>query len=234
MGWLQERVRKEGDVFHLGRTSTTDRDLENYLVREGSCERAVHTLNLEPIDLVAGLAVLALGDEGDPGPPLVTTRPPRHALASALGEDSLAGALPGVTRPELLGLVAGLNQMHDFWEASHQAAQQADDLGERSISAYWHGIAHRREPDPGNAAYWFRRVGRHELFDSLGREAASLLGEGQGRGPRFLKGGVWDPFAFIEFCQAAAGGPDELLARRLQRLEMERLLEFTTTSVGVS
>ena len=68
-----------------------------------------------------------------------------------------------------LALAAGLLQIHDFWDASHEAAQEADDLGERDFSAYWHGIAHRREPDAGNASYWFRRVGRHRAAASYFR-----------------------------------------------------------------
>ncbi len=120
--------------------------------------------------------------------------------------------------------------MHDFWDASHEAAQKADDLGERDFSAYWHGIAHRREPDPGNASYWFRRVGRHPLFPSLAEAARPLL-ERQGDASltgRLLSGGGWNPSAMIDLCsEAKSGTPRESLARRLQRLEMWLLLEAT-------
>ena len=82
---------------------------------------------------------------------------------------------PSVPHPKRLALAAGLLQMHDFWDASHDAAQQADDRGERGTSAYWHGIAHRREPDASNAAYWFRRVGRHAVFVPLAEAARPLF-----------------------------------------------------------
>ena len=76
---------------------------------------------------------------------------------------------PGTPHRPRLALAAGLLQIHDFWDASHDAAQRADDQGEREFSAYWHGIAHRREPDAGNAAYWFRRVGRHRDLQAARR-----------------------------------------------------------------
>jgi hypothetical protein len=118
--------------------------------------------------------------------------------------------------------------VHDFWEASHEAAQRADDLGERGSSAYWHGIAHRREPDAGNAAYWFRRVGRHPLFDRLARDARPLLDPSgdPATAAKLVTGDTWNPFAFIDFCTNARPGSDAAaLALRLQRLEMLALLD---------
>jgi hypothetical protein len=124
-----------------------------------------------------------------------------------------------------------LLQIHDFWEASHEAAQQAGDLGESSFSAYWHGLAHRREPDAGNAAYWFRRVGRHSLYTQLAEAAIPVLAN-SALADRVVRKGAWDPHAFIDACTSARHGhEEERLARRLQRLEMAILLDATAGAV---
>ncbi|MBX6316423.1 MAG: hypothetical protein IRY99_26450, partial [Isosphaeraceae bacterium] len=186
-------------------------------------------------DLIAALAALALGPEGAEGPTLVQGRPSRPDLAETLAERSLARVLPRAPRTARLALAAGLLQMHDFWDASHAAAQEADDLGERAASAYWHGIAHRREPDAGNASYWFRRVGRHPVFEPLAEAARPLLHEhgDPALTGRLLRGGTWDPFAFIDFCMMARNGsPAETLARRLQRREMLLLLDHSAQVAG--
>ena len=168
------------------------------------------------LDLVAAVAFDGLGPEGSEGLPLVRGKVRRPALVEAVSEPSLSRLWPRSPRPSVLALSAGLLQVLDAWEASHEAAQEADDLGEARTSAYWHGIAHRREPDPGNASYWFRRVGRHAIFPGLAEEARSILGDSASR---LVRNAAWDPFAFIAYCSADGPG-----ARRVQRAEMARLL----------
>ena len=140
---------------------------------------------LAAADLLASLAFAALGGDDALGPALIQQAPPRPRLKTALEEPAVAKLLPGASRPARLALAAGLLQIHDFWDSSHEAAQAADDLGERGFSAYWHGIAHRREPDAGNAAYWFRRVGRHAVSGPLPRRRGrSWKGMATTAGPR--------------------------------------------------
>ena len=182
---------------------------------------------IEAAEIVAALAFGALGDGA--GPPLVRSGPSRPGLVGALELDALRPLLPRATEPARLALAAGLLQMYDFWDASHDAAQRADDLGEPHTAAYWHGIAHRREPDFGNASYWFRRVGKHAIFPALGAAAAARIRDHDGRTPaeagRVVRGGAWDPLAFLVACRSALpGSPAEALARRLQACEMAAVL----------
>ena len=171
------------------------------------------------------------GLDGD-GPPLVRSDP-RRPRPDVAGPAALAEVFPSAPRTALLGLSAGLLQVVDWWDASHEAAQEADDLGEHAFAPYWHAIAHRREPDAGNAAYWFRRVGRHPAFADVEDAARALLASHADPGltARLLPGGSWDPRAFVAACGEAARRPGsdlERLARRIQRAEMIALLDATT------
>jgi hypothetical protein len=196
-----------------------------------SLARVAGRLELDALDLIAALALAGLGgDDAARAPALVQSAPRRPALQPALEETAWTEVLPRASRTSRLALAAGLLQIHDFWDASHEAAQQADDLGERAVSAYWHGIAHRREPDPGNASYWFRRVGRHPLFEPLAESAKPLLDATLAS--RLIAGGTWNPYAFIDFCgEARRGTPAESLAKQLQRIEMIALLGPTADAV---
>jgi hypothetical protein len=194
-------------------------------------------LGVAPADLIAALAWSGLGGDDSLGPVLAQAQPARPKLAPALSETALAPLFPGSATEARLALAAGLLQIHDFWEGSHEAAQRADDLGEGDFSAYWHGIAHRREPDPGNAAYWFRRVGPHAVFSQLAAAARPLVQEHADNklSGSLLAGPGWNPFAMIDLCtQARAGSASETLARRLQRLEMWLLLEATFAPLAAS
>ena len=181
---------------------------------------------LTAVDIVAAAAHAGLGSSPESAPPLVQRRPPRPKLARAMDEPALAQLFPSAGRAARFALAAGLLLILDEWHGAHEAAQKADDLGETRTSAYWHGIAHRREPDPGNAAYWFRRVGKHPVFDALSADWERLAGAADLTKPAVQ--GRWDPYAFIEFCGKGGGEPSgEGPARALQRLEMGYLLEYT-------
>src|SRR5262245_16375644 len=66
-------------------------------------------------------------------------------------------------REAALGCLSGLWLYHDFCDESHTISQDLPGW----IGSYWHGIMHRREPDPGNAKYWFRRVEPNPVYESL-------------------------------------------------------------------
>lgn len=125
-----------------------------------------------------------------------------------------AALFPDAFSPQ--GALAGLYLYFCGYDDAHRIAQ---DLATPEGS-FWHGILHRQEPDAGNAGYWFRQLGQHALFPVL-RDAAERLGyDAQGK---------WDPFRFIDFCEAARrkpGSKEEELAMSVQLAEWQLLFDY--------
>ena len=116
--------------------------------------------------------------------------------------------------------------LHDELDESHQISQAIDT----PTGSYWHAIMHRREGDFSNAKYWLRRVGHHEVFESLGQLILGRMGSPRSGNPSthlaaIVPNGQFDPYAFTNAVQSAlgAGGDAEALCRQIQQFECELL-----------
>ena len=132
-----------------------------------SLKDLIKLTNLEPLSVATHLAVIGLESNDGLGPTLKTSRPLDLRWKPLLVTSAWSEVLPNASVPDCLNLSSGLLQIYDFWEESHECAQTADDKGEKQISAHWHAICHRREPDPGNANYWWARVRNNRISNSL-------------------------------------------------------------------
>lgn len=170
------------------------------------------------------LAAAPLNELG-PGLPVPSAKQRLAALASV---DALTAAFaPHKILDQFMtsACLAGLWLRYDFFDESHSISQEINS----STGSFWHGILHRREPDYGNAKYWFRHVGRHPTFASLREDARALAAESSSAETDFLKEkSQWDPFAFVDFvAETVRQQKNEQLCREIQRREWELLFDFS-------
>ena len=159
-------------------------------------------------------AILALSRGGERPMPLAGGGAPPQGHWNCFSRLTLGNCFPGSRAPE--AAMAGLYLYFSCWDEAHTIAQGI----ETAEGSYWHAIVHRQEPDAGNSAYWFRRVGAHPVFPAL-RDRASTVGSDVG--PR------WDAVAFIEFCERARSEPGSEMERKaleVQLAEWQLLFDF--------
>jgi hypothetical protein len=165
-------------------------------------------------------SLLALDGAGQRLMPLEIGNCSSDQARSILKTKAAGDLFPRSRAPE--AALSGIWLYFSCFDESHNISQDIATVD----GSYWHGILHRHEPDAGNAAYWFRRVGEHAIFPVLRDAAAEVISGFTGT---FRLKDRWDPFAFIDFCEDARrqpGSERERLAREIQLAEWQLLFDY--------
>jgi hypothetical protein len=166
-------------------------------------------------------AILTLDQDGQRLIPLVCGVCASEEARSLLKRQKPADLFPHSRSPK--AALAGLFLYFSCAEECHKLVQDMNS----SEGDLWHAILHRREPDAGNAAYWFRQAGTHPVFHDLAHAAAEISAKYPAA--KFRGSHNWDPFSFIDFCELARkqpGSPMEASALEIQRAEWQLLFDY--------
>lgn len=111
--------------------------------------------------------------------------------------------------------------LFDFESESHELSQNIPTPS----GSYWHGILHRREPDPSNAKYWMARIGEHPICPELLQDALEIAAAagpaGTSLSSAMQKMKTWDGAWFVDRCN---GGPDPQTTRILLDIQQREWL----------
>ncbi|MCE9607434.1 MAG: hypothetical protein K8U03_21315 [Planctomycetia bacterium] len=162
--------------------------------------------------------------------------PAARSRLAALRSSDLAAARKPADGAMAEACLAGLWLYHDFLSESHALSQEIAG----ATGSYWHALMHRREPDYDNSKYWFRQTGEHEAFEALlaaaraefSRRPATAAEATRAFAPievqTLIAAPKWDPYRFVDLCEAATKGDRELqqACRTLQAIEWHTLFDY--------
>lgn len=162
-----------------------------------------------------------------PGPAALGPEPRPGTLAQADLNRVLDELFRRHKKPKQAELIRALLLLwHDHLDASHVISQGIENPDGSLV----HGIMHRREPDYWNSQYWFRRVGHHPCFADLARRVNSSPTVDAVFATQLMPREIWDPFAFVDAVEAAAGKPvsdaRHQQLRAVQQAETEAVLDY--------
>ena len=167
-------------------------------------------------------------ETGNPLPPLVPKETWSPELTDALKTTSVDELFQGESLKNTTfgnAIKSGLLLWNDALNESHNISQGL----ENQTGSYWHGIMHRREPDYPNSKYWFGRVGTHPIFPQLRERAIAIFKEIPNPSETLAHIAQtieteenWDAYQFIDWCQAAENGTDDV-TRFLQQVQAEEI-----------
>ena len=157
------------------------------------------------------------------GPNPRPTREPIDSLEEKLQITFSATRTRESSQPPIRSLIL---LWHDYLDESHSISQNLHGAD----GSFLHGIMHRREPDYGNAKYWFHKVGAHPCYPAIATKAVELLDRANAGGlkSKLIPNGKWDAVAFVDACEKALRDEDEAavtLLKRIQAVEFNVLLE---------
>lgn len=158
----------------------------------------------------------------------------RSALRQSIRDFLRIAIPPESPQVQRVALCAGWLEVLGLSEESHQESQSIEGLGQPPHGDYWHAIHHRREPDPGNASYWFRRISRHRLLQELEQllpVANAAFPEKSSHTPV----SSWNQATLLYRWEEFTGDdlPEQRYGRLLQWLEMSALIAANVSSTHV-
>ncbi len=168
-------------------------------------------------------------ETGNPLPPLVPENAWNNELTDKLVDVPLEDLFQGQSLKDDIyagAIKSGLLLWNDDLNASHDISQELTN----NTGSYWHGIMHRREPDYSNAKYWFGKVGTHPIYPALRERAITVAKEAQNPSDALSQIAQaieaqehWDPYQFIDWCQAAENDTNTDVTHFLQQVQAEEI-----------
>ncbi len=130
-------------------------------------------------DRLRRLAVAAEADRGALREPRGAPDAERYPCPQSGAPKLFSGLIPS-TFPRTIRGEKGAKPCEKRYRCHRENAQEIRGIRKYHASlCVWHASLYRREPDPGNANYWFRHVGPHPIAPEL---AAAALARGDGDG----------------------------------------------------